>query len=208
MLKSVISDLGKVLVNFDNSIFFRRVAQFTSFSEQEIAEVVAEHPDIIRSFDLGKIPPADFYHQAVKILKADIDQNGFFGIYNDIFSLNRDTIEIMQKLSPCCRMVLLSNTDEMRFGFVKKTFPDVLFFDEYVLSFEVGSMKPDPGIYQAALQKARALPHECVFIDDREENIKAAEELGIHTIHYHNPAELKAELSRYRLLVSDPQSKS
>jgi putative hydrolase of the HAD superfamily len=208
MVKSVISDLGKVLVHFDNSTFFRNVAQFTDFSEQEISEILTERLDIIRAFDLGKISPADFFLQTAKILKADIDYDGFFHIYNDIFSLNENTVEIMAKLDSSCRMILLSNTDEMRFGFVRKKFPEVLFFDEYVLSFEVGSLKPDPQIYRVALQRAQALPHECVFIDDREENIKAADDLGIHTIHYCYSSDLEAELSCYGLLASGPQSKS
>ena len=200
MIKCIISDLGKVLIDFDNSIFFRKMAEFSFFSDQEISVIVANHPEIIRAFDSGDLSPSEFYDQAVNILKADIIYDDFFRIYNDIFSLNKATVDIMAKIRLTCRMVLLSNTDEMRFGFVRKTFPEVLFFDEYVLSYEVGYMKPDYQIYREALQKAQAPAHECVFIDDRLENIKAAEELGIQAIHYYTPAALKADLSRMGLL--------
>ena len=42
-----------------------------------------------------------------------------------------------------------------RFGFIKKKFPEILLFDDYILSFEVGYMKPHPEIYTEALKKAR-----------------------------------------------------
>lgn len=200
MINSIISDLGKVLIDFDNSIFFKKVAEFTSFSEQEISMVVMDHWEVIRAFDSGKLKPTEFYDRAVKILKADIVYDDFFKIYNDIFSLNRATVDIMTNVRPSCRKVLLSNTDEMRFGFIKKTFPEVLFFDQYVLSYEVGCMKPDHRIYRAALQKAQAPADQCAFIDDRLENIEAAEELGIQAVHYHTPAALEAELSRLGVL--------
>lgn len=200
MISSVISDLGKVLINFDNSIFFKKMAEFTSFSEQEISMMVTDHWEVIRAFDSGKLTPPEFYDQAVKILKADIIYDDFFRIYNDIFSLNKATVDIMANARPSCRMVLLSNTDEMRFGFVRKTFPEVLFFDEYVLSYQVGCMKPDHRIYRVALQKAQAPADQCVFIDDRLENIETAEELGIQAVHYHTPAALETELSRLGVL--------
>jgi FMN phosphatase YigB (HAD superfamily) len=78
---------------------------------------------------------------------------------------------------------LLSNTDTMRFGFIKRKFPEILIFDEYVLSFEVGFMKPHPQIYKEALERAGFRAKECVFIDDREENIEGAAKLGINGIH-------------------------
>lgn len=202
MINSIISDLGKVLINFDNSIFLKKMVEFTSFSFHEISSFVADHREIIRAFDSGKLTPSGFYNQVVKILKADISYGHFYRIYNDIFSLNQAAVDIMAKAKTSCRMVLLSNTDEMRFGFIKKTFPEVLFFDEYVLSYQEGCMKPDFRIYRVAVQKAHAPADQCVFIDDRRENIEAAEELGIHAVHYHSPAALEAELSRLGVLSS------
>ncbi len=97
------------------------------------------------------------------------------------------------------RLILLSNTDVMRFGFIRKRFPEILFFDAYVLSYEVGYMKPAPQIYKVALKKAKARAEECLFIDDREENVEAALKLGIHAIHFGPQANLEISLREYGL---------
>ena len=72
-------------------------------------------------------------------------------------------------------------------------------FDDYVLSFEAGYMKPDLRIFQIALERAKARAGECVFIDDLEENIEAAAKMGIHTIHFKAQTDLKTELCKLGL---------
>lgn len=64
--------------------------------------------------------------------------------------------------------------------------PEVLDFltemDGGVFSYQVGTIKPEPRIYQILIDKYLLKPENCVFIDDRKENIEAAEELGFQTI--------------------------
>jgi epoxide hydrolase-like predicted phosphatase len=108
--------------------------------------------------------------------------------------INPDVVRSLRKLKPNYRLVLLSNTDVKHFAFIRGEFPEMFFFDEYVLSYEVGLMKPDPRIYEIALEKAKARAGECVFIDDLEENIEAAAKMGIHTIHFTPETDLDGEL--------------
>lgn len=58
------------------------------------------------------------------------------------------------------------------------------FFDAFVSSCEVGMRKPDPGIFRLALGIAQALPHECLYFDDREMLVEAAKKEGIHAYHH------------------------
>lgn len=194
MIRSVISDLGKVILFFDNHIFFRKIAEFCPFSALDIEERVHKHRDLIRSFDRGKISPEEFYREVIQRLDADVDQETFFSIYCDIFSLNSPVLDILAGLKAKYRLILLSNTDIERFGFVKRAFPEIFIFDGYVLSFEVGYLKPHPQIYAEALKKAKARAEDCVFIDDIEQNIKGAKRIGLDTILYGPMTDLKAEL--------------
>jgi len=57
-------------------------------------------------------------------------------------------------------------------------------FDPLILSYEVKVSKPDAGIYHVLLSEIVLQPDEILFIDDKEENLKVARELGIQTIHY------------------------
>ena len=194
MIRCVLSDLGKVILFFDNHIFFRKMAEFCPYSAVDIAERVHWHRNLIRSFDTGTLSSKDFYREATQRLKAKVDQETFFKIYNDVFSLNPPVLDILTRLKGRHKLLLLSNTDVERFGFIRKTFPEVLIFDEYVLSFEVGYLKPHPQIYQEALKKAKARAEECVFIDDLEENIEGARNVGLDTILYGPQTDLEAEL--------------
>jgi len=207
MMKSVISDLGKVILFFDNHIFFKKIANYCSYSEEQIADLVKAHFNLIESFDTGKITPEEFYSGVATKLKAHIDLNNFFTIYNDVFSLNPPVLQIMKRLKPKYNLILLSNTDIRRFGFIKQKFPEILIFNEYVLSYEVGFMKPHPQIYREALAKASAEAGECVFIDDIEENIQAAEALGINAILFKPDTDLEKFLRTLGLTFSMKNSK-
>ena len=56
--------------------------------------------------------------------------------------------------------------------------------DGGVFSYDVGYMKPDEEIYKILLNKYKINPEEAIFFDDREENIEAANKLGIHGVHF------------------------
>lgn len=200
MIRSVISDLGKVLITFDNSIFYRRLAAYSSIPEEDIAGKVNVYSEVGRAIDTGKLSPRGFYEKVKEILQMELPYEEFMPIYNDVFAANSPVIEVMRRLKNKYRLVMLSNTDVMRFGFIREKFPEVMFFDDYVLSYEVGYVKPDPRIYQAAVEKALAEPQECVFIDDRPENIAAAQDLGIRTIHFLDETDLASELRTFGLV--------
>lgn len=196
MVKCVISDLGRVILFFDNHIFFRKIAEHSPFSAEEIAGMVHDYHEFIVDYDSGRLSSQEFYSRVVQILKAEIDDNSFFAIYNDVFTLNPPVLQALTRLRSRYRLVLLSNTDVQRFGFIRRKFPEILIFDAYVLSFEVGAIKPDPIIYREALNEAGAKAQECLFIDDIPANVEAAEKLGMMSILYGPETELEDELRR------------
>jgi HAD superfamily hydrolase (TIGR01509 family) len=199
MIKCVISDLGKVILFFDNAIFFRKLAEYCPLSAGDIAQRVHKHKDIIQSFDTGKMEPADFYREILMRLNAEIDQKTFFSIYNDVFFLNAPVLELLKRLKTSNKLILLSNTDVERFGFIKTKYPEIFLFDEYVLSYEVGYRKPHPEIYREALRKALVSAQECVFLDDMPENIEGAQKLGMKAILYGPQTDLESSLKQMRV---------
>jgi putative hydrolase of the HAD superfamily len=199
MIRAVISDLGKVVLWFDNTIFYRRMTAYCPYSVEEIREIVHRSAEFIELFDSGKITPQEFYARAVHRLQADIGYDEFFAAYKDVFSLFRPALEVLKKLRGKYRLILLSNTDVVRFAYLKGKFPDILIFDDYVLSFEIGSMKPQPEIYREALKRGGADAEETVFIDDMEENVKAARTLGFKGILYEPDSDLEKELRGFGL---------
>ena len=57
-------------------------------------------------------------------------------------------------------------------------------FDVVVVSYEVGVCKPDPRIYEICLSRLGVEPGEALFVDDRLENVEAAANLGLQTVHF------------------------
>jgi putative hydrolase of the HAD superfamily len=94
------------------------------------------------------------------------------------------------------RTALLSNSWGNEYP--RELFADL--FDAVVISAEVGMRKPDERIFRHALDLLGLDAAECVFIDDIEHNIRAAEALGIRGIHHTGPESTIAELRELRLL--------
>jgi putative hydrolase of the HAD superfamily len=198
MIQTVFSDLGNVLVRFDNGIFLRNAAAYSPLNEAEMAAAVSENLPIVRDFECGRISPGEFYRHARRILKLDIEQPAFFDIYSDIFQPRPREIRLLRELKGRCRLVLLSNTDPKRFGFIMERFPEIGFFDAAVLSYQAGWIKPDRRIFEIALRRTEAPPEACLFIDDLRENTDAARRLGMSVIHLPLEADLESELRRFR----------
>ena len=199
MIKCVISDMGNVLLTFDSSIFYRQISESSPYTPEQMTKIVTESSGLLRAFGTGQISPQEFYKAVSHKLRITTDFDSFFSAYNDVLAPKPDVVDTLKKLETKYRLILLSNTDVKHVEFIKRRFPELFFFDDYVLSYEVGWMKPDPQIYQIALKRAKTRAGECVFIDDLEENIEVAAKMGIHTILFKPQTDLEAELRRLNL---------
>ena len=200
MIRAVISDLGRVVLWFDNNIFLRKLADAAGKPFSDVKATVHGGLELFRRFDGGAVTPRGVFEKVTGLVGADISYKAFFEMYNDIFSLNAPVVDVLANIKAAgYKTLLLSNTDSERFVFVRHRFPEVLFFDHYVLSYELKLLKPDPAIYLAAARLAGTSPQECVFIDDMEENVKGAVETGFAGIHYRPETDLAAELRMLEL---------
>ncbi len=200
MIDAVLFDLGQVVVRFDNRLFFERIAGFTDRSAAEIRAAVHENEELLCRFDTGRIPPEEFYARAAEALDLDLGFGDFFDAYNDVFTLIEPTIDLARRLKPGRKLLLVSNTDVMRYSHIESSFPELGIFDDAVLSFRVGRMKPDPEIYLEALRRAGTTAERALFIDDLPENVAGAERLGIAGVRFVSAVALAADLARLGLI--------
>jgi HAD superfamily hydrolase (TIGR01509 family) len=200
MIRTVVSDLGRVVLWFDNNIFLRKLAELADRPFDQVKAIVHDDLELLRRFDAGAVTPVGFYERVTEAVGAELPYAAFFDMYSDIFTLNRAAVDVLARVKAAgYKTLLLSNTDPERFGFVRRRFPEILFFDAYVLSYELRLLKPDPAIYLAAARLAGVRPDECVFIDDMEENIAGAVETGFAGIHYRPETDLAIELVKLGL---------
>jgi len=202
MIRVVIFDMGKVLVWFDNSIFFRKLAEYGGTSEERVRQVAHAKLGLVQAMDRGELTPAEFKDRVCAALGITISYGQFYEYFNDVFAVNRAAVETARRLKAAgYKLVLLSNTDSERADFIRMKYPETQVFDIRILSYEVKLLKPEPAIYLLALQRAGAKAEECVFIDDMAVNIEAARALGITSIQFeYDKTDLEAELRRLGLV--------
>lgn len=70
-------------------------------------------------------------------------------------------------------------------------------FAHLTLSYEVHSVKPEPEIYEHCLAGIGLEPEQALFLDDRIENVRGAERLGIHALQFTSPAEMLPKLNHF-----------
>lgn len=197
MIRTVISDMGNVILPFDISVFLTRIAKYSSMEKEEIMSIPVLPDGLIESFGKGRISPKKYFKGMKELFKVDLEFKVFLDIYCDIFSLDVSVLEALNKLRGKKKLILLSNTDTLHFNYIKMRFPEIFIFDEYILSYEVGSVKPEEKIFKIAIEKSGAEPENVLFIDDMEENIRAAEKTGMKTIHFNSKTDLEAEMGKF-----------
>lgn len=193
MIKTIILDLGNVL------IFVRNVHAGLDFSDCGYFKKHAIRSKV-KLYEKGKISTEEFYTWFGKKTKKDIDVKNLDALFEKVFSLNEDMASLLKRLKNDYRLVVLSNTNEANYNFVLKRYDILNIFDDYVLSYKVGSLKPEEKIYKIALEKSLCNPEECIFIDDKKEFVDAAKRFGIKAIQYKSHSFLEEKLKEFGVL--------
>jgi putative hydrolase of the HAD superfamily len=92
---------------------------------------------------------------------------------------------------------LLSNAEMAAMAFFHEQ--GYAMFDAAVFSCAEGTRKPEQRIYEIALERLNVKAHEAIFIDDRADFIAGAQRLGIHTILFKSPEQVRQELSSFAI---------
>jgi len=194
MIKTIIFDMGKVLVPFDFKRGYDRMAPLCGYSAEDIPGRLRSC-DLVTRFEEGKLDPETFIAEMSRLLDLKADYNQFCEIWSSIF-LPHTLIpeELLVALRKRYRMLLLSNTNALHFKMLTANYPLLRHFDHYVLSHQVGALKPAPAIYAEALKHAQCEPPECFFTDDIPEYVEGARRAGIDAVQFQSSQQIEHEL--------------
>lgn len=198
--KTLIFDLGGVLLDWDPRYLYRKV--FTDEKEMEhfLAEVCS--PAWNAQMDAGK-NLQDGISELLSKYPAYTEQIRFYQTrwFEMLKGEFPGSIAILEELKLAeFKLAVLSNFPADLFQQVKEGYQFLDWFDLLIISGEVGVAKPHPAIYQILLRELGQSAEECVFIDDRLENIAEADRQGFETIHFDSAEKLRSELVDKRLL--------
>ncbi len=199
MIKLVIFDIGNVILRFDHHITCNRLEKYSPYSQKEIYGMVFED-SILATYEKGKISSVDFFKIVKKRLSLDLGYEKFYTIWADIFSEMEGMKELILALKGKAKLYILSNTDEIHFGYLKRKYAIFKNFDQYILSFEAGARKPEKKIYRLVLESAGTHPSSSLFIDDIEDYILPFTRMGGNGHVFKGADDLRKRLKKHGLL--------
>ena len=178
MIKTILCDLGSVIVFVDSNKIIEGLAKFSNKNEKYIHDFFLNA--ISREgFDKGKITSNRLFLNFKNNLNLKLNFTQFKKIWCSCFSPNKEMEKLLRKLKKNYELILLSNTDEIHFAHTRNNYKILNIFDDFILSYKVGYKKPNPLIFLHAIKKAKTSPNELLYIDDIYSYIAAARFLGI-----------------------------
>lgn len=195
-----IFDLGKVLVDFDYSIAARKIAARSSKPPQDLHTFLSSSP-ILVDYESGRLNRRQFYEAIRDAIGYYGDIEEFGGHFADIFSEMAGTIALHTELRRNgFKTYIFSNTNDLAVEHVRRNFPFFSNFDGYILSYEVGGMKPLPEIYEAMEKLTGRRGPDLIYMDDRPENIQSGAARGWRAILHETPEKTRRALSAWKLI--------
>jgi len=196
MIKNIIFDIGNVLADFS----WREHMVEQGFSEECIeilTKNMIQHP-LWDELDLGKRHHTEVIADMKALSPQYADEiDCYFANPMGIVRPRVRSAELVVSLKERgYGIYLLSNYPAWLFELHSSRFDFLKYADGMVISSYVKMMKPDPAIYKILLEKYSLNPEECVFLDDREVNIEAAEKLGIRSIICSEQDQFESQLER------------
>lgn len=198
-IKAILIDIGGVLWHEKETPLSANWAGRCGLSPKEFDEIVYNSEWGAQAL-LGNITGEKMWETIGDQLglslseRSQCEEEYWAGIWDTGF------LDYCRELKSEYKLGILSDAESTARKKVKPWVSEAL-FDAIVFSSEVGVCKPDPKIFQRALEQLGVEASETLFLDDRERNVHGAKALGIHAIHYKNRSQAIAAIHEYLLLA-------
>lgn len=207
--KAVIFDIGRVIVRLDLKRALTPIAAAIHGGPNQPARRLSPEDawELIRGdehwhdWQEGRISPTEWHRHLMRRLNLSLSYAEFRDTWNLV--LDPETIlgeNLFIQLGSRCRLALLSNTDPFHVQCLEEKFAFGRHFAVRVYSCEVGASKPSPVIYKAALERLNVTAQDALYIDDIQEFVDAARDMGLNAIRFETGPQLEAELRRRHLV--------
>ncbi len=193
-IKALIFDVGSVLVRMVDETPRLQLAERYNLPLIDVYHAIFDSPTAFPAC-VGQLTIEQHWEAVFTELPIPApEKEAFIRQFWAADGLNTELVEAIRTLRQNYKLGLLSNAwSDLRANLTHRwQIADL--FEVLIISAEVGLAKPDPAIYQLALERLAVAPQEAVFIDDVLENIESAQSVGLLTVHYQDNLQLFAEL--------------
>jgi putative hydrolase of the HAD superfamily len=197
---NIVFDLGGVVFNWQPQQLIQSVFDDSATQDLVRAEIF-EHADWI-ALDKGTITLDQAVVRGAKrtgLLRADVER-----VLNEVprsLTPIEETIDLLRSIVETDnRFFVLSNMHIASFAHLEKEYDIWDMFDGIVISSRIKKVKPEIEIYEHLLGEYNLDASETVFIDDTDENLVAANSIGIQTINFLNAAQCRRALVEFKCI--------
>ena len=200
MIRTVLFDLGNVVVPVDFQNCYEALSAVCPHAPQDVPRIFSSS-GLAGKYEKGRISTEEFVEQTCQLLSMNVTSEEFWDLWGRIFLPEPLLPEgLFEAVRARHRLLLLSNTNAMHFELARQRFPLLRHFDGFVLSYQVGALKPAAEIYQEAIARAGCRPEECFFTDDVLANVEGARREGMQAVQFHSSEQLQAALRDHGIL--------
>ena len=199
---AIVFDFGGVLINWDPRNLYRKIFHGDEEAMERFLEEIHffewnAHQDAGRPFSEAVAEHCERYPQYYDLIKA-YDMRYEESLSGPIW----ENVQIVQSLKQAGYSVYgLSNWPEEKYRIVRPKYEFFTWFDDVIISGEVGMAKPDPRIFSLLVERIGRNPSDCLLVDDSKENIRLASEMGFQVILYQSNEQLKEQLHNLEIII-------
>ncbi len=197
----IVFDLGNVLLPFN---YQRAVDQLNNVEKGlggHFLDFYNSHYEYHRAFERGDMPEDEFVQIMLSALDHKIDKESFCRLYSDIFTVNKEVVDLLPVLKKSYTLVMLSNTNIIHYKYGWESCGFIKEFDKIVVSYEAGANKPEEKIYRVVESLTGENAGRHFFIDDVAEYVDAARKLGWEGVQFKGYKDLLTELINKGILT-------
>ncbi len=206
MVKNIIFDLGGVIIDIDFNLSTEALMRISP--QKSLLQKDSFKSDLFLDYEKGNLTDAEFRDAVRTQFEIQATDEEIDAAWNALLGdIPKERIDILIQLKGYFRTFLLSNTNAVHIEGVEEILNQQhqinslsALFEKTYFSHHIHCRKPDPQAYLHILEENNLKPQETLFLDDNEDNILAAESLGMQVLHIHQNSN---EILKLSVLLED-----
>ena len=200
MIKTVICDLGGVYFTDGSARAIERISAAYDIAADRVSDVLMGY--LGSRYRFGEISVAEFWDGAKLDWNLQVPTDQIANLWLRAYEPIEGTVALVDRLRTAgYEMLFLSDNVQDRVDYLEKTYGFLHRFKDGVFSHLVGLRKPDPKIYELALQKTSHPAESCVYVDDKPRMLEPARMFGMSVSAFENPGQLELDLQTLGLTI-------
>ncbi|MCV9386498.1 HAD family hydrolase [Reichenbachiella ulvae] len=196
-IKAIIFDLGGVIINLDEVATVKAFAELANHSVEQVMQHY-QISDAFKQYEMGLISSEAFRQEIRTMMNTEATDSAIDQAWNAMLgAIPIERLQLMLDLQQNYEVMVLSNTNEIHEQAFNQTLRNVSgknslhdFAHQVYFSHRLNLRKPNKDIYEEVLRQSGFEAKDCIFLDDKKENLIGAESVGLHTFHVATPNDI------------------